>query len=57
MLNVIYALLTEHGSAEQVEEINNTLDAPMAGADGFNPERERELLAAVDATFSASLND
>jgi hypothetical protein len=55
LLNVIYALLTEHASAEQVDEIDAKLDAPIAGADGYDPARERHVVAALNGMFAATL--
>lgn len=50
---MIYGLLIEHATQEQVDDIDKTLDADM-DARAPDPQRERLLLAALGLPTSDS---
>lgn len=55
-MNVIYALLIEHANQDQIEEIDRTLDAPVAGQDGYDPDAERRLADSVNLMLSGGMD-
>lgn len=47
----MYALLIQHASQEQIDDLDRTLNAPF-GADGYDPAAEREVLDTINIMFA-----